>query len=56
LLVVGGQGSAKIVPTACNQAWQKGYNDGQNDFKAGKSSNDLANAISPVDDYRAGYS
>jgi hypothetical protein len=36
--------------------WQKGYNDGQNDFKAGQRSDDLAHAIIPFNDYRAGYS
>ena len=60
LLVIGGHGSAKIVPTACDfsqdQAWKKGYNDGVSDNRNGLQSNEISRSIQPCDDYKAGYS
>jgi hypothetical protein len=60
LLVVGGQGYMKVVAASCHegQAWEKGYNDAQNDFRAGNHFDDgnPSHQISPIDDYKAGYS
>ena len=60
MLVLGGQGSAKVVHAACDlsqdQAWRKGYNDAQNDYQAGKPSNGFAHGgATPLEDYGAGY-
>jgi hypothetical protein len=60
LLVVGGQRSAKIVQAACDpgqdQAWRKGYNDAQNDVRAGNSYDENTHLIFPPNNYKAGYS
>ncbi|MFL6318362.1 MAG: hypothetical protein ACJ71R_16925 [Nitrososphaeraceae archaeon] len=60
LFVVGGQGYMKIVQAACDpgqdQAWRKGYNDAQNDVRAGNSYDENTPLIIPSNNYKAGYS
>jgi hypothetical protein len=55
LLVMGGQGFTKIA-SSCDQEYQRGYNDAQNDYRAGNAFNQNAHEQFPLSTYKAGYS
>jgi hypothetical protein len=48
--------AAKFIPQPCDQEYQRGYNDAQNDYRAGNPFDANSHEKFPINNYKAGYS